>query len=125
MSSKDGSPGLFSEFRWARGTAKKNLDDNWKAYGEGPWSYERDFRPVLDGSISSLLSGRREAVVVDLMAPAASIEPLVRDPSVDIAQAVSVSLDDHRTQEIIEQHAREGLTQVTGDLSNPKTCVNC
>ncbi|MGE5041472.1 MAG: hypothetical protein ACM3IJ_01055 [Candidatus Levyibacteriota bacterium] len=96
----------------------------WGFHNSAISSYEKSFAHVLMGkSMSSLIQGRGAPVVIDLMAPPATVHELLEGSPK--GKGLSVSLPDHSLQntpkQIQDAYSASHITWLPEDITKPST----
>lgn len=87
-------------------------------------SYEDDFHELLDGNtFSSILSNRKNPVVLDLMAPTNTLADLFSQlhSSIKEKTGISVCLNDFRNEQIKQRDKELGIELIAEDIGLSKT----
>jgi hypothetical protein len=96
-------------------------DKDWDYYNSSLKHYEQTFASFLQGrGMESLLEGKADPVVIDIMAPTGTIRELFDRLPQGPKTGIAVSLEDLRSPEQVEIDASLGIIQVTENLLNSK-----
>jgi hypothetical protein len=94
----------------------------WSRYGEPIDDYDSYFSSVLHGKrIVDLLKAKKEPVVVDLMAPSATIVDLFNHLPQPQKHGIALSYEDLRTNEEKQRDSRMNIQQLQGDVLTSST----
>jgi hypothetical protein len=94
--------------------------ESWAKYNSKLISYQHTFGEVLSGetkTIPSLLQGKKDPIVVDLMASPSAIRELFLYTDGESKHGVAVSLADKRWKFRQKTDQRMGIEQLTGDFT--------
>jgi hypothetical protein len=105
-----------------RGDRKSYKEGRWDCYGKKIDDYDKSFQGVLKRKhTKDLLKGKKDSIVIDLMAPSDAVSSLLKHLSGKKKFGLAISLEDLRSAKQKKRDLKSNVIQLPGDILESST----